>query len=377
LGNSEFELIISTARQIAREKIAPRAAEIDEKHKFPDDVLDLFKEYGLLGLPIPEEYEGVGVPTVTFCEVVSEIAKVCASSSMILANQSLGSSPIVLFGNSEQKEKYLPAMALGDILPAFALTEPEAGSDVKNIKTTATKTDGGYIVTGSKIFITGGSVADVFSVFAKARHGSEDRGLSVFILEKDMPGVRIGRDEEKMGLRGSPTTQLFFDNVFVSDNQLLGKEGQGFEIALAGVNKGRIVSSSQAIGLARGSLEAALEYSSQRVQFNRPISDFQAVQAMISDMNTDIEAAWSLLLQAANKYDEKSTDMALFSSMCKLFASEMVLRVTSNAVQIHGGYGYTRDYPVERMMRDSKVFAIFEGTSQIQRTLIARQLIKK
>lgn len=376
MDSSDFNLIISTAQEIALEKIAPRASEIDAKGEFPRDVCDLFRQYELFSLPFPEAYGGLEVPTWVFCAVVLEIARVCASSSMILGNQSLGSSPILLFGSPEQKERYLPALAKGDKLPAFALTEPDAGSDIKNIKTIARKTEGGYIISGNKIFITGGSVADLYCVFAKVRHNSTDGDLGVFVVERNLPGVRVGRDEDKMGLRGSPTSQLFFEDVFVPEKNLIGGEGQGFSIALACLNKGRLVSAAQAIGIAQGSLDVALKYSKQRVQFGRPICEFQAIQLMLADMITKTEAAYSLLKEAAEKYDHHTRDSALFASMSKLFATDMVLEVTASAVQILGGYGYTKDYPVERMMRDSKIFAIFEGTNQIQRLFIARQLLK-
>jgi len=373
---SELQMIVDTARDIAKEQLAPRAEEIDAKHEFPWDIYNLFKEYDLLGLTFPEEYGGLGVPTQTYCDVLIELAAACASSSMIMTNHSLGSTAITQFGTEAQKEKYLPPLASGEKIPCFALTEPEAGSDVNNIKTIAKKVDGGYVITGGKTFITCGSVADIHCVFARSKHGNEDKGLSCFIVEKDMPGVRVGRDEEKMGLRGSATSQLFYEDVFVPDKNLLGQEGKGLLISLACLNKGRMGSASQAIGIAQGALDVALEYSTQRVQFGKPICEFQAVQMMLADMKIDIEAAKALLRNAAEKYDAHTKDVPMYSSILKTFASDMVLRVTSNAVQILGGYGYTKDYPVERMMRDSKIFAIFEGTNQIQRFGIAKFMVK-
>ncbi|MGQ9823421.1 MAG: acyl-CoA dehydrogenase family protein [Desulfotomaculales bacterium] len=371
--NEEQEMMRKNVRRLMQEKVAPRAAQIDEEGVFPWDVKELFAANGLFSLVVPPEYDGFDGKLLTLCVCIEEISGVCASSSMILGNQSLGASPIVLWGSLAQKKKYLPGVAAGEFLPCFALTEPDAGSDAAALKTRAVPAAGGYLINGSKRFITHASVGNPYTVFARLPVEGKEK-ISAFLVERQAPGVTIGKTEKKMGLRGSPTCEIFFENVFVPAENMLGAPGDGMRIALDCLDKGRVMVGAMAVGLAQGALNCALEYAKTRVQFGKPIIQHQAVGFLLADMETAIQAARSLVYHAAWRYDEKDPQMVRFSAMSKLFATDMVMEVTTNAVQVLGGYGYCRDYPVERMMRDAKIFAIFEGTNQIQRLVIARDL---
>ncbi len=356
------------------EKVAPRAAEIDEKEEFPQDVRELFTANDVFSVVVPEEYGGFDGKLLTQCLAIEEVARVCANSSMLLGNQSLGSSPIALWGSEEQKRKYLPRIATGEILPSFALTEPGAGSDVAAMETRAVRDGDHYIINGSKIFITEGNLAGVLCVFAKVAVDGRDR-VTCFLAGGDTPGLVRGKVEHKMGLRGSPTAALSFIDMRVPQENIIGEIGDGFKIALDCLDKGRISVAAQAIGLAQGALDASVEYAKTRVQFGAPIAKQQAIQFMLADMEAQIQAARQLMYAAAWRYDHHTGDLVRFSAAAKLYATDMVMRVTTDAVQIFGGYGYCREYPVERMMRDAKIFAIFEGTNQIQRMVLARTLL--
>lgn len=373
--NEEQLMMKRNVRKMMQEKVAPRAAEIDEQGKFPWDVKELFSENDLFSLVVPPEYGGLDGKLMTLCLCIEEISMVCASSSMVLGNQSLGASPIYLFGNEEQKQRYLTKIAAGGKLACFALTEPNAGSDVGGLQTRAVPDGDYYVINGNKCFITHAEVGDPFTVFARVAVSGKDK-ITAFIVDRDTPGVSFGKNEVKMGLRGSPTGTVILENVRVHRDSMLGGLGDGFRIAMDSLDKGRIMVAAMAIGLAQGALDCAREYARARVQFGRPIAEFQGIQFMLADMETSIQAARSLMLTAAHKYDNDEPDMVRFSAMSKLFATDMVMNVTTSAVQVLGGYGYCREYPVERMMRDAKIFAIFEGTNQIQRVVVARDLIK-
>jgi alkylation response protein AidB-like acyl-CoA dehydrogenase len=357
------------------EKVAPRAAEIDEKAELPWDVIELFKANQVFNLVAPQEYGGLDGQLLTLCVAIEEVSRVCGSSSMILGNQSLGAGPIALWGNEAQKEKYLPGIADGEIFASFALTEPNAGSDVAGIQSRAVLKGDRYIINGNKCFITHADIADVFAVFAKVSVEGKDK-ITAFLIDAKTPGVSVGKKEKKMGLRGSSTCSMNFEDVEVPVENILGKIGDGYRVALDCLDKGRIMTGSMAVGIAQGAMEFAADFAQTRHQFGKPISDNQGIQFMLADMATEIEVARAMVRTAAWNYDNHTPDMMKFSAMAKLYATDMVMRATTDAVQIMGGYGYCRDYPVERMMRDAKIFAIFEGANQIQRLVIARALLK-
>lgn len=372
----EQQALRAAVRELMETKVRPLAREIDEKEDFPWEVVRLFAEHDVFATVCPEEYGGVDGKLLTQCVVIEEVARVCASSSMILGNQSLGSSPIALWGSEAQKARWLPGIARGEYLPSFGLTEPEAGSDVRAMKTCAVRRNGGWSITGRKAFITEGNVCDVITVFARTEADGKE-GISAFLVDRTHGGWSCEKVEKKMGLRGSPTCQLVFEDTWVPAENILGEPGDGFRILLDCLNKGRISVAAQAIGIAQGALDIARRYAAERVQFGRPLKDHQAIQLMLADMETQVQAARALTWAAAWKYDTRARDYVRFSAMAKLFATDMVQQVTTNAVQILGGYGYIRDYEVERMMRDAKVFQIFEGTNQIQRLTIARELYRE
>lgn len=377
----EQEMLRQTVQRLAEEKVAPRAAEIDEKDEYPWDLKEMIAEQGLLGAGIPEEYGGTGAGLPSVCLIVEEIAKVSASASLIVAAQELGMMPILLGGSEEQKQKYLPGIADGDQIAAFALTEPNAGSDAGSVKTRAVREGDKYLLSGQKCFITNGSIADVFTVFATTDPKAGLKGLSAFIVEKNYPGLSVGKKEHKMGIRGSETTEIIFDNCPVPAENLLGKEGRGFKIAMMTLDCTRPVIGAQAVGIAQGALDYAVNYAKQRVQFGKPIASFQGIQFMLADMATKVEAARQLvykaafLIENAKKNNVPASEVSRFSSMAKLFASDVAMQVTVDAVQVLGGYGYMKEYPLERMMRDAKITQIYEGTNQIQRVVIAKNLL--
>ena len=374
---TEDQLAIrETIREIVADRVAPRAAEIDETMEYPHDVERVFAENGILGIPFPEEYGGISGSSVTICMGVEEIARACATSSLILAVQALGSYPILLAGTEEQKRRLCPPLAAGEQLCCYALSEPGSGSDAAAMKTRARRYGDEYVLTGGKIFITNGSVSQQMVVFAVTDEEAGARGISAFVLERDESPWQVVKLEHKLGIRGSPTAQVAFEEVRVPAANRLGDEGQGFKLALAVLDRSRPGIGAQALGIAEGALEYAIGYAKERHQFGQPIASFQGIQFMLADMATQVEAARHLVYLAATKVDEKAADLTKVASMAKLFASDVAMRVTIDAVQVLGGYGYTQDYPVERMMRDAKITQIYEGTNQVQRMVIARQLLR-
>jgi alkylation response protein AidB-like acyl-CoA dehydrogenase len=376
--NEEQEQIREMVHDICLERVEPRAAEIDESGAFPWDIKELFAKHDILGIPFTPEYEGVSGSALTLIVAVEEISKFCATSSLILSVQSLGSLPIWLAGTEEQKRKFLPPLARGERMAAYALTEPGSGSDAGGMRTRAIRHGDRYVINGSKTFITGGSVADTIVVFARTDPDGETpaRNISAFIVEKTMPGFRVGKLEKKLGIRGSPTAQLFFEDMAVPVSNRLGNEGEGFKIAMRVLDHSRPGIAAQALGIAEGAYDLARRYALSRRQFGKPIAEFQAIQFMLADMATQIEAARALTYASGDALDRDLPDISISSSMAKLFASDTAMRVTTNAVQILGGYGYLRDFPAERMMRDAKITQIYEGTNEIQRLVIARELLK-
>ncbi len=373
----EQEMIRDLVKQIAQEKVTPVAAQLDEKEEFPWELMKLFAQLDLFALFIPEEYGGLGKGILDLCIVVEELSKACAGVAVSYAATALGSYPLILFGSEEQKKKYLPVIARGEKLTAFALTESEAGSDAGNIRTTAIADGDYYILNGNKQWITNGGEAEIYTVIAITDRTRGSRGASAFIMEKDTPGFTFGKKENKLGIRCSSTRELIFNDCRIPRNNLLGKEGMGFLIAMKTLDKSRPGVAAQAIGIAQGALDDAIKYARERIQFGKPISSFQGLQFMLADMATQVEAARALLYAGARYIDSGAKDISKISSMAKLFASDMAMQVTIDAVQIFGGYGYMKDYPMEKRMRDAKITQIYEGTNQIQREIIALQLIKE
>src|SRR3989440_2946776 len=376
--NAEQEEIREMVHDICLERVEPRAAEIDESGSFPWDIKELFAKHDILGIPFTPEYGGVSGSALTLVVAIEEISKFCATSALILSVQSLGSLPIWLAGSEEQKRKYLPPLASGEKMASYALTEPGSGSDAGGMRTRAIKHGDTYVLNGSQTFITGGSVADTIVGFARTDQDGDSpaRHISAFIVEKDLPGFRVGKLEKKLGIRGSPTAQLFFEDVAVPADNLLGQEGKGFQLAMRVLDHSRPGIAAQALGIAEGAFDVARRYARERRQFGRPIADFEGIQFMLADMATQIQAARVLVYASGDALDRRLPDVTLSSSMAKLFASDVAMRVTTDAVQLLGGYGYLRDFPVERMMRDAKITQIYEGTNEIQRFVIARELLR-
>jgi alkylation response protein AidB-like acyl-CoA dehydrogenase len=376
----EQTLLRDAVRTLADERVAPRAAEIDKTAEFPNDLREFLAAQDILALPFPTEYGGLGGELLTVCLAVEQLSRACATTGLILAAQELGSLPLISVGTDEQKARWLPDLASGAHLIAFALTEAEAGSDVAAVRTQAVRDGDTYAITGSKRFITHGSVADLITVFAATdtdpktpRH----RRLSCFIVEVPTPGFTVTRLEHKMGIRGSPTAELAFDGVRVPVANRLGAEGDGFAIAMKTFERSRPGIAAQAVGIAQGALEVATAYAKDRRQFGKRIGDFQMVAAMLADMDAATEAARQLLYKACVEIEAGSPDAARWSAMCKLVAGDAAMRVTTDAVQVLGGYGYIDEFPVERMMRDAKITQLYEGTQQIQRSVVARALLGK
>ena len=360
-----------TFREFAENEVKPLAKELDETERFPTETVQKMAEMGMMGLPIPEELGGSGVDQLGYVLAVEELSKVCATTGIILsAHTSLCCWPIMAFGTEEQKEKYLKPLASGQKLGAFALTEPSAGTDASMQKSTAVLDGDHYILNGNKVFITNAGAADVFIVFAMTDKEQGTRGITAFILERDMPGFTMGKPENKMGLRASSTCELVFDNVRVPVENRLGAEGKGFKIAMATLDGGRIGVGAQAVGIAQGAIDEAVKFTKERIQFGRRISQFQNTQFTLADMQTRTDAARMLVWRAAAA-EQECQPYTHLAAMAKLFASETASYVTNRAVQLCGGYGYTKDYPVERMMRDAKVTEIYEGTSEVQRMVIS------
>src|SRR6476469_6120951 len=364
-----------TIRQIARERIAPRAAEIDEDAAYPHDLRQLLAEQDILGLPFETEYGGTGTGALMLNMAVEEIAKACASTALILMIQELGTLPIKRFGSDELKQRFLPRCASGEWSPAFALSEPEAGSDPGGMITRAVRDGDEWVIDGTKNWITNLGIADFYVVFAITdREAGHSRGISAFVVEADRPGFSVGKLEHKMGIRGSPTGQPIFDGVHVPEENLIGSENEGFKVALSTLDRSRLGVAAQAVGIAQGATAYAAAYAQERQQFGKPIAAFQGIQFKLADMESKTAAARELLYRACAKVDAGDRDMGKYSAMAKLFASDTALWVTTEAVQVLGGYGYVSEYPVERMMRDAKITQIYECTNEIQRLVIARTL---
>ena len=374
----EQNLIRETVRSFAEKELAPSAAERDENERFDRELMfDKVAELGLAGIVFPEEYGGAGADYISYAIAVEELSRVCASTGVTLsAHLSLGANPVWLFGTEVQKQHFLTPMAEGTKLGAFALTETGAGSDAGGTKTFAVRDGGEWVLNGSKIFITNGGDAEIYIVFARTdKEAQKHHGISAFIIEKDTPGFTFGKKEKKMGIRSSPTCELVFENCRIPEDRLLGKEGEGFKITMKTLDGGRIGIAAQALGIAQGAYEEALKYARERKQFEQPIASFQAVQFMLADMAVRIEASRLLVYQSAWRASA-GLSYGKESAMAKLSASETAMWVTTKAVQVHGGYGYTRDFPVERMMRDAKITEIYEGTSEVQRVVIGAALTR-
>lgn len=373
----EHILLREAIRDFAEKEIKPLAEKVDSESYFPLENFKKLGEMGYLGLPIPEEYGGAGADTLSYAIAVEEIGRACGSSGLsYAAHVSLGTSPFYLFGTEEQKKKYLPKLASGEWLGAWALTEPGAGSDAAGQKTTAVRDGDSYILNGTKTFITNALYADSFIIMAMTDKARGNRGISAFVVEKGTPGFKLGKTENKLGMRGSPTSQLIFEDCRIPAENILGKEGEGFIQALKTLDGGRISIGALALGISQAAFEAALKYSMEREQFNQSLSGFQSVQNYLADMATEINAARLMIYQCAWMKDNK-VPFTKESAMAKLYASEVSRRVTNQALQIHGGYGYIKEFPVERFLRDAKLTEIGEGTSEVQRLVIARNLIKE
>jgi alkylation response protein AidB-like acyl-CoA dehydrogenase len=366
-------------RDLARERVAPRAAEIDKQGEFPWDMVELFREHELFGLPYDEEYGGTGTGALMVLVAIEELSKVCATTGLILAVQELGSLGIKLAGTDEQKQRFLPRLASGEWLAAYALTEPGSGSDSAAMRTEARLDGDEYVLNGGKRFITNAGVAHVYTVFAKTDPEAGHSGISAFAVEADSPGFEVGRIEPKMGIKGSTTGELFFNDLRIPADNLLGEEGEGFKIAMRILDRSRPGIGAQGLGLAQGATDYALEYAKSRETMGKPIAEHQLIGATLADMETKCEAARGVLYKVGMMIDEGAPDDELtkISAMAKLYCTDVAMEVTTDAVQILGGYGYMQEYPVERMMRDAKITQIYEGTNQIQRLVIAREMLKE
>lgn len=373
--SKEHEMARQLFREFAVNEVEPLAQEIDEEERFPIETVEKMQKYGFMGIPFPKEYGGQGCDNLTYVMAVEELSKVCGTTGVILsAHTSLCGAPIYEFGTEEQKKKYLPKITSNSI-GAFGLTEAGAGTDAAGQQTKAVLNGDHYILNGTKIFITNGSYADVYIVMAMTDKSLGTKGISAFIVEKDFPGFSIGKKELKMGIRGSATCELVFEDCIVPKENLLGKEGQGFKIAMKTLDGGRIGIAAQALGIAQGAIDQTVKYVQERKQFGRAISKFQNTQFQLAEMQTSVDAARLLVYRAALSKDA-GEPYGVHAAMAKLFASQTAMEVTTKAVQLHGGYGYTRDYPVERMMRDAKITEIYEGTSEVQRMVISASMLK-
>ncbi len=371
-------MIQDLARKVA-EKMLPVRAELDEKEEFPWEIVKISAETGLMGVPMPEEYGGFGGGILEYCLVAEELSRVCLGIATSVVASGLGAMPILLFGNPEQKKKYLPDIAKGRKLAAFGLTEADAGSDAGAIRTTAARTAEGYVLNGTKQWITNGGEAEIYSIIAMTDRSKGPRGASALIVEKGTPGFNFGKKEKKMGIRASATRELVFQDCFIPKENLIGKEGMGFIVTMRTFDRTRPGVGAQGVGLAQGALDEAVRYAREREQFEKKIISFQAIQHLLADMATLVEAARALVYSIARYIDqaENPKEISKVSGMAKVFASDVAMKVTTDAVQILGGYGYMRDYPVEKMMRDAKILQIYEGTNQIQRNIIGLELNKE
>ncbi|MGA7087080.1 MAG: acyl-CoA dehydrogenase family protein [Candidatus Dormiibacterota bacterium] len=370
------QAIQTSVRELARAKIAPRAAEIDLSAEFPRDVVEMFRQHDVFAIAFTPEYGGLSGSALTLAIAVEEIAKVCATSALLLAVQGLGGYPILLGGSDEQKREFLPELACGNKIAAYALSEPDAGSDPASMSTRAKRDGGDYVLDGTKTWITNGSVADLIVVFAVTDPAQGTRGISAFLVDGGSEGLQRNRIHGKLGIRGSDTAELVFSGCRVPASRRLGAEGDGFRIAMGVLDRSRPQIAAQALGIAAGALEQAVEYAQQRHQFGRAIAEFQGIQFMLADMATQVEAARALTHQACRAVDDRDPQMTMLAAMAKLAASDAAMKVTTDAVQVLGGYGYINEFPVERMMRDAKITQIYEGTNQIQRVVISKALLK-
>jgi len=377
LLTEEQIMIRDLARQIAVEKIVPVRAELDEQNKFPTDIMKAIAQADLFGIYIPEEYGGLGKKSLELCITVEELSKACLGVSTSYAANALGSYPILLYGSDAQKKKYLPDIAIGKRLVAFGLTEANAGSDASGIQTTAKLNGNEYVINGTKQWITNGGEADVYTIIAITDKSKGARGASAFIVEKGTPGFTFGKKENKMGIRASSTTELIFNNCRIPKENLIAKEGMGFIVAMKTLDSSRTGVGAQGVGVAQGAIDEAIRFARHRVQFGQPVTSFQAVQHMLADMQTMTEAARSLIYSVSRFIDSGAKDFSRASAMAKLFATDVAMKVTTDAVQVMGGSGYMKEYPVEKMMRDAKILQIYEGTNQIQRNVIALDMIKE
>ena len=370
----EQQMIMGMVKKMVAQKIAHRVEEIDRKGEFPSDLLELYISNGILGLPIGSEFGGGGAKHLTCCLVLEEIAKTCANSAHVLVVHWLGYTPLRLFGNEQQRKKYFPQLVKR--LAAFSLTEPEAGSDASALRTKASLEKDSYVINGVKCFCSDGNISDFITVFAKTDPNAGTKGISAFLVEKGTPGFKIGKIEDQMGMRGTPACELIFEDCRIPKENLLGKEGQGFNIAMKTLDITRPTDAALAVGTGKGALEYALRYAKERVQFGQSISQFQGIQFMLADMAIELEAASLLVYEAACLIDEGKTS-TMISSMSNCYATDVAVKVTNDAMLVLGGYGYMRDYPIERMLRNAKLLQIVEGTNQIQRVIIARSLLGK
>lgn len=377
--NDDQKMLRDTVRRIAEEQFAPDASEMDRTEEFPMKHFAILRDNGLMGISMPEEYGGAGAGVLSLILAVEEIARCCMSTCIILSTQALVGDPFLIGGTEEQKKKYLCKLSQGECMGSCAITEPGAGSDVTGMRTMAKKVDGGYLLNGSKIFITGGSVAEIVVVLAYTNKEKGNKGISMMIVEKGDKGFAVGKQEHKMGIHGSDTSELIFEDVFLPEDRLMGgQEGVGFKVLMETFNYTRPVVGAQALGVAQGALEAAIKHAKERIQFGKSLASFQGMQWMLAEMALNVEAARTLVYRAGSLIDMEpnSPDIPKIASMAKWYASDMAMKVTTDAVQVLGGYGYIREYPVERMMRDAKITQIWEGTNQIQRMIIASQILK-
>ena len=372
----EHQLLRKTVREVADDKIAPRAAEIDETSEFPYDVLKALVEADLHAVHVPEAYDGVGADAIASAIVIEEVARACCASSLIPAVNKLGTMGLLLSGSEELKQKYLSPLARGEVMFSYALSEPEAGSDAGGMKTRAVRDGDEFVLNGVKRWITNAGVSDYYTVMAVTDPDAGSRGISAFVVEKADAGVSFGAPEKKMGIKGSPTREVYLDNVRIPADRMIGAEGTGFKTALATLDHTRLTIGAQALGVAQGAVDYCIRYVQERKQFGKPIADFQGVSFMLADMAMKTEAARALIYTAAAASERMDPNLTFMSAAAKCFASDTAMEVTTNGVQLLGGYGYTRDYPLERMMRDAKITQIYEGTNQIQRLVMARNLFK-
>ncbi len=373
----EQQMIRDLARQIAEEKVVPQRAELDEKEEFPWEVMKTLAQSDMFGIFIPEEFGGLGMGSFELCLAVEELSRACLGVSTSYAANALGTYPILLFGTEEQKERFLPDIAAGRRLVAFALTEANAGSDAAGVQTTAVKDGDHYVLNGTKQWITNGGEAEIYTVIAITDRTRGARGASAFIVEKGAPGFSFGKKEKKMGIRASVTRELIFEDCRIPKENMLGREGMGFIVAMKTLDQSRVGVGAQGVGVAQGALDEAVKFARQRVQFGKPIISFQAVQHMLADMATQVEAARALVYAVARYVDSGAKEITKASAMAKVFATDMAMKVTTDAVQVMGGSGYMREYPVEKMMRDAKILQIYEGTNQIQRNVIGQALVRE